>query len=222
MSSTLVLLPGLDGTGRLFERFVRAAPAGASVLPLALPPDRVLSYDQLADFVQGILPPGPLVVLGESFSGPLALRLAGRVPLAAVILCASFIRPPLALWAAAEALSLLMRVAPPVSVVRTLLAGGDMALARDLVSAVGEVDREVLASRVRMVLRVNLIAELAACSVPIQYLRAARDRVVGPRQAALVRKARPDADVAIIDGPHLLLQALAKECWTHINAFSAR
>lgn len=221
MSPTLVLLPGLDGTCKLFDRFVRAAPAGTSVVAIPLPSDRVLTYDELADFAASRLPPGPIAVLGESFSGPLALRVAMRVPLAGVILCASFVRPPLALRATAGALSMLVRVSPPVPLVRALLTGGDEALAHDLVRAVREVDPAVLASRVRMVLRVDLVAELAACPVPIQYLQAARDRVVGPSQAALVRRTRPDANVVRIDGPHLLLQAAAADCWTHIDAFKA-
>src|SRR5262245_48931485 len=111
----------MDGTARLFERFVRAAPADVSATSIALPPDRVLSYDELADLVRGALPPGELVLLGESFSGPLALRLAALVQPAATILCASFVRAPVALRLGAS-LSFLARVRPPKSVVRTLMS----------------------------------------------------------------------------------------------------
>jgi hypothetical protein len=45
----IVLLPGLDGTARLFERFIRAAPRGTAVQPVVLPTDRFQSYDELAE-----------------------------------------------------------------------------------------------------------------------------------------------------------------------------
>jgi pimeloyl-ACP methyl ester carboxylesterase len=216
-----MLLPGLDGTGRLFDRFMRGAPAHASVTRVAFPTDRVLSYDELVDFVSDSIPPPPLVLLGESFSGPVALRLAARAQPAAVILCASFIRAPAASRFAAAPLSLLARIVPPVSVVNTFLSGGDDALASDLVRAVRSVDAEVISSRVRLVLGVDATLDLETFPGRLLYLRPTRDRVVPKRQATLLRGIRSDAEVVEIDGPHLLLQARPTECWNHIAAFVA-
>lgn len=217
----LVLLPGLDGTAELFDRLIRAAPSSVSTSCVPLPRDRVLSYDELADLVRAAVPPGRGVLLGESFSGPLALRLARQLEPVGVILCASFVRARRLGRFSALPLSLLLRAVPPVSVVRMLLSGGDEALARDLLGAVATVEPRVLASRVRMVLEVDAVPDLAACPCPVLYLRPSKDRVVSSRQVAVVRTVRPDAEVAEIDGPHLLLQARPEEAWRCIMSFLA-
>ena len=60
------------------------------------PPDRCLGYDALEPWLRDRLPAEPFVLLAESFSGPLALRLAADPPvgLQGVILVASFARAP--------------------------------------------------------------------------------------------------------------------------------
>src|SRR5688500_11473406 len=74
----LVLLPGLDGTGRLFRGFVECLPASVESIIVPLPPDAA-DYDSIAQSISNRLPRArPLVLLGESFSGPLALKIASR------------------------------------------------------------------------------------------------------------------------------------------------
>ena len=93
----LMLLPGMDGTGRLFGPLLRILPQGLEVTVFAYPPDRPCGYAELLPLVEAAVPEGgEFVVLGESFSGPLALLLAARRPrgLRGVILCASFARGP--------------------------------------------------------------------------------------------------------------------------------
>jgi len=48
----LVLLPGLDGTGRLFARLVERLPATIEPLVHPYPSDRALGYRELADVVR--------------------------------------------------------------------------------------------------------------------------------------------------------------------------
>src|SRR6516225_8307668 len=94
----LLLLPGMDGTGRLFEPLLPFLPPSLVAVVLAYPPDRPLDYAELLPYVEAAIPDGQeFLVLGESFSGPLALLLAARQPpgLRGIILCASFARSPL-------------------------------------------------------------------------------------------------------------------------------
>ena len=97
------------------------------------------------------------------------------------------------------------------------MAGGDTDLADDLVRAVASVDKRVLAARARMVLEVDVTAELAAFPGRVLYLRPTRDRLVGRGQADLVRRLRSDARIVEVDGPHLILQARPQDCWKHIT-----
>ena len=72
----LVLLPGLDGTGLLFEPLLRALPKEIEATVIRYPGDQRLSYDELLEFLRDQLPRDtPFILLGESFSGPLAIRL---------------------------------------------------------------------------------------------------------------------------------------------------
>jgi len=99
---TLVLLPGLDGSGELFRWFTAALPPTIRPAVVRL---RANDYVTLAAEVKRALPRDrPFVLLGESFSGPLALRLAAERPsgLVAVVLVASFASRPLG-WISALA-----------------------------------------------------------------------------------------------------------------------
>ncbi|HEX2836088.1 MAG TPA: hypothetical protein VHW00_23995 [Thermoanaerobaculia bacterium] len=92
---TLLLLPGLDGTGTLFGEFIAALPPHIAPVVIRYPTDEALSYEELLAFIEERLPEGTFAVLGESFSGPLAIELAAKSPrVRAVILCASFVRSP--------------------------------------------------------------------------------------------------------------------------------
>src|SRR6266567_2475238 len=76
----LVLLPGLDGTGKLFAAFVRALGAGVESRVIGYSPDEPLGYEELEPQVRAALPRDrPYVLLGESFSGPIAMRIAASV-----------------------------------------------------------------------------------------------------------------------------------------------
>ena len=58
-----------------------ALPTSVQVTTLSYPATEVLSYSELASRVRGDLPKGePYVLVGESYSGPLALMLASDGP----------------------------------------------------------------------------------------------------------------------------------------------
>jgi pimeloyl-ACP methyl ester carboxylesterase len=97
LTPKLVLLPGLDGTGKLFVEFLNALDLGESANIVPYPANIPLGYDELEPLVRAALPTrGRYVLLGESFSGPLAIRIAARPPPAIIglILCATFSSNP--------------------------------------------------------------------------------------------------------------------------------
>jgi pimeloyl-ACP methyl ester carboxylesterase len=88
----LVLLPGMDGTGQLFDDLVAALGPGVETVVVSYPPDPALDYAQLEIIARSNLPPyQPFVLLGESFSGPIAVSIAASAPqnLRGLILCCS-------------------------------------------------------------------------------------------------------------------------------------
>jgi len=220
VSCSALLLPGLDGTGRLFEPMVEVQPEGWDV--------GVLSYDacgvDVDAYVASQLPAdGRVVLVAESFSGPVAVRMAARHPdrVSHLVLAASFVRSPVPSWGRLLPWSALMVVRPPAQVLRSLLLGSDAGtgLTTKLRHAIASVPPAVMAGRIEAVLQVDVTRELASCGVPVLYLAATRDRVVGRRGLEQVLEVRPDATVAAVDAPHLVLQREPAWAWARIKAF---
>ncbi len=204
----------MDGTGDLFADFIRALPADLEAEIALCPADQLISYAELADLVRPrIESSGPSVLVAESFSTPLAIRLAADHPmnLKGLVLCAGFVRSPafglarFVLWRLAP---ILFRFLLPKVAVRLLLAGPDApdSLVDNVRAAVSSVRPSVLAGRLRNVLECDVRAELARIDVPILYLRAKQDRLVNERCLEDILRIRPETRVAVWDGPHLLLQ----------------
>jgi pimeloyl-ACP methyl ester carboxylesterase len=214
----IVLLPGMDGTGLLYRDFVRHAPAGFETEIVRLP-DEPLSYGELARRIAPALAPG-CVVVAESFSGPIGIRLARMAPIGALVLCNSFVAPPVPSILRFLALPLLFRLPVPAAAVRRWMAGADAPdeLVARIRETIASVPPALLASRLRNVLAVDEAETLAGCTVPVLHLRGADDRLVRERSGRGIAKS-PRVTVARIPGPHLLLQARPVAAWNEIVRF---
>lgn len=225
---TLVLMPGLDGTGKLFAPFIDALDGALPTRVVTYPHDGPQTCRRLGAFVRDLLPEhGPVILLGESFSGPLAVALATRHPerIAGVILCCSFVqnpRPGLSTW---------MRLAgnvpapmPPGALMAHYLLGRwqSRPLRRLLGDAVAGVPGTVLRARLREVAEVNVSAELAQMRMPVLYLRALEDRLVPQAASQLVKSYCPSAEIAAFQGPHCLLQTAPAETAQAVIDFAHR
>ena len=211
MGLTTLLLPGMHGTSRLFERLIQVFPAGLVPRVVNYPTDEVVGYDELLDRIK--LPDEPFAIVAESYSGPVAIRLAARGPanLRAMVLVATFARSPwpvIPRWAAALVRPWLFKIPLPQVQLRRALLGDDAP--REQIVEVCEEQRrcrpEVLAARIRDVLSVDVRHELHAIKVPMLYLGGSRDRVVPLRAARELKGLRPDIEEFFIDSPHAVLQ----------------
>jgi pimeloyl-ACP methyl ester carboxylesterase len=212
----------MDGTGVLFRDFAALAPPGVRPEVVALPSEP-LSYAAMADrlSLQLELSPG-CVLLAESFSGPLAVTLAARHPVAALVLCNGFVRPPRPSALRALAVPALFRGRVPRWVVRRCFVGPDASpdlvdRVRDTVAAVPPA---LLAGRLSSILGTDVSGTLARVSAPVLYLRGTGDRLVPERSVAEV-EGGVRARVIRIPGPHLLLQARPEAAWAAIGPFLA-
>jgi pimeloyl-ACP methyl ester carboxylesterase len=199
----LVLLPGLHGTEVLFHRFVEELPAGIQPKIIAYPHEK-LTYVELTDHVLPRLPRHePFVLLGESFSGPIAIEVARRDPrVRGLILCCSFARRP---WPVPGALGWL---APPwddgmgmwYRQCRWLarLSGVPAEERVHFANTLHETPLRVVRFRMREVLAVDVTNTFQQLHMPILNLRAKRDRLV-PRNDF--------PNPVVLDGTHFLLQS---------------
>src|SRR5512138_710960 len=134
-----ILLPGFDGSGQLFAPLLAEERLPFEPHVVALPADLPRGYEELVAWLEPRLPTEPFGLLAESFSGPLAIRLAARHAerVTHLVLAATFLRSPLRSWLApfaALARPALFSRPPPAIGIRTLLAGWDAPA--DLVDAI--------------------------------------------------------------------------------------
>jgi len=214
---TLVLLPGLDGTGEFFQPLLDCLDgAGIRIRVVRYPVDGGLDYPACTALARAALPvDGPFILLGESFSGPIAIELAANAPpgLVGVILCVTFACNP----------------RPRLSIIRPLLpympfhgSKSSVALSRFLVlgrwisPSVRELHLKILSMVPAATLRARLLA-IADCDVraalrevrlPILCLAAKHDRLIPGSAVRAIQEAAPAAKVVELDAPHCLLQCV--------------
>jgi pimeloyl-[acyl-carrier protein] methyl ester esterase len=226
---TLVLLPGMDGSDKLFEPLRATAPAGTETAAVGYPPGPHNGYDDLIPAVRTRLPTDrPFYLLGWSFSGPLALLVAAERPrqLRGLILVASFVKTPvpwLPRWMTRLATPALFRFYPSASRAKALLGGyGTPDVRRLLADAHRTAGAEALACRARAALSIDARDALAACPVPVLYLRARNDGVIPASRADEIQRILPSLEIAEIDGPHLALVTNPSDAWTALSGFMDR
>ena len=209
MTLSLVLLPGLDGTGDLFEPFVSHLPEQIKPIIVRYPTHEVLDYSALTDMVLRHLPSdSPYVLLGESFSGPIAVQAASHRPagLLGVVLCASFLSTPRP-WLSRFARLISPHIAARLLGPRLLMGRfKSQSLDQRLRDALAKVSSRVLRARLRAVEQVDVIEQAAALEVPVLYLRASEDELIPRSAASIFERATRRGKVVVIEGPHCLLQ----------------
>ena len=183
MLPTIVLLPGMDGTGELFQPFLSALKGEFKTIVVRYPSE-TLTYSALASIAASHFPTEvPFVVLAESFSGPVAISLAASKPtgLLGLILCASFARYPRpSLRYLIPIAGLLPKSWIPNHVINFFFLGrfSTRPVADDLHSVIMKMDKAVLLQRLRLTAIVDVVAEVDRINVPLLYMAATEDRLV--------------------------------------------
>ena len=206
-----LIMPGMDGTGRLLTGFRHALAPAFDARIVAWPRDAG-GYGELLPLARARLPAKDrFILIAESFSGPLAIRLAAERPpgLAGLVLCASFASAPRR-WA--RMLRPLLRLPlpqPPAAMAMPWMMGpwSTPAWTRQVREAMAGVDAAAARHRLRAILEVDARADLSRVACPLLYLQASEDRLVPPRCWHAIQAVKPDARMARVPGPHFLLQA---------------
>jgi pimeloyl-[acyl-carrier protein] methyl ester esterase len=225
----LVLLPGLDGSGRMFADFLTALPNTLTATVVEYPTGKFLPYSELLQLVRAAVPKTkPFVLLAESYSTPIALKYAATKPsnLAAVIMCAGFVQNPVASWS--QLVKMIARpwiftLRPPRSVLEYFLIGQNAptALIQRFRQTLQLVHPEVLSARVREVLDCDARNDLTQTTVPIMYIRGLRDKLLSASCYRQILQIRPDIVFATVEAPHMILQREPQRVANLVTAFMA-
>lgn len=220
---TIVLLPGLHGTPGLFGPLLQAIPPEYQRVVIGYPCDRVLSKQELLSYIDELAPHDePLVIVGESFSGPVATELAALrgAQVRLLVLCASFVLPPQPVWLCRLGAIIARRGPRPSGIVRYWLSipAESAELSTQVRTEARSNSRSVMASRLYLVARCDARDALQRCSAPVLYLHARNDRVVTRRSMDLVNELKPGMLTHEFDCGHMILQLRPIEAWAAIAA----
>ncbi len=113
---------------------------------------------------------------------------------------------------------------PPRAVVRHLLVerNSPADLVDDVADAIRSVSASVRADRMRQVLHIDQTRQLEDIEIPILYLAANRDRLIGQRGLAQFQRHAQDLSTEVLDAPHLLLQTRPVEAIASIQRWLER
>jgi pimeloyl-[acyl-carrier protein] methyl ester esterase len=169
---------------------------------------------------------GPYVLLGESFSGPIAIELAAQAPkgLEGIILAATFASNP------RPRLNFIRPLLPylPFHGTKSSVAlSRFMVLGRWLTPAVRELHLKILSmvppstmhARILAVADCDAREALGRVRVPILCLVAKHDRLIPRSAARAIQKYSPAARVVVLDAPHCLLQCVPNAAARQIKEF---
>jgi pimeloyl-[acyl-carrier protein] methyl ester esterase len=217
----LVLLPGMDGTGLLFDRLVARLTIPCRVL--ALPAGTDQSYGYLAQVICTQLPQEDCILLAESFSGPIAALIAQcKMPqVKAVIFIATFLAPPrpvLLSIAAKLPLQALLKMPLAGYVIRRFMLGSEYPIEL-FFTALKQVPQADIKARLIAVAELNNVAFMGAMQLPALYLQAENDYLVTAAHAHAFKLLFPQLTQHALRGTHFLAQSNPLDCAEKIDWF---
>jgi pimeloyl-ACP methyl ester carboxylesterase len=230
MAPTLVLLPGLDGTGDFFQPLLESFGETVRTRVVRYPVDGAYDYATCQELARAALPAdGPYVLLGESFSGPIAIALAAEAPkgLVGIILCVTFASNPRPRLAFVRPL---LPHIPYHGTKSSVSLSRFLVLGRWITPGIRELHLQILVkvppktmrARHPAVADCDVREALGRVRVPILCLVAQHDRLIPRSAARAIQQRAPAARVVELDAPHCLLQCVPGMAAQEIREFLQR
>ena len=218
----IILLPGLDGTGDLFEPLIEKLPGKFDIQIISYDTKKEQSYDDLTQSVLEQLPKEAFIIIAESFSGPIAYQIALQHPnhLKSIIFVATFLENPrIILLKILNILPLkfLFALPIPTSIIKTFLLGKEIDEKAILLfkNTFKKLDPKIISFRLQEIANLPKIEK--KLNLNITYIQATKDKLVPDLSIKKFKKAFKNVDVYKIAAPHLVLQAKPQYCTKIIN-----
>jgi len=217
----IILLPGLDGTGLLLQWFTPYL-EGLDFQVEALPTDGPQDYASLTEALRQRLPDEPLILLAESFSSPLALKLAQACPqVRSVIFVAGLLTSPgkkTLTWAKRLLLKQRLKNLFVRWAMRRWALNGQAST--DVSNAI--LDHLLNLDKTPLLSRLETLAQLQTSektSLPCLYIQPRRDRLVTTNNLADFAHACSNLRVASVDSSHFILQTHPRQAAQLVRDF---
>ena len=210
---TVILVPGMDGTGKLFYRQVPALARSYRVATYALR-DSATAYEELHDDLERVIDiaspgGGPAILIGESFGGTIALgfTLAHPERVSALVVLNSFAHfgPQVRLRIAIIGLSMLpwgaMRVVRRLTAFRLHSPHTHRAEIRKFIELTAATTRNGYRNRLRLLRRYDVRSRLHEITPPTLFLAAECDHLIPSVEQAKLMSARVSgAALRVLEG----------------------
>lgn len=221
---TIVFLPGLNGTAGLFDPLLSVASKEYELMVISYPTHQMKSYEELTEYALEEIGSikGRFVIVGESFSGPIAILLsAKRIDgLIGTVLVATFASAPYFTLAKYLPWVLIFKLAKVLYWLRIKFSDTKtLSILKAASIELQKVSPVVLAARTRAALTVDVDKQLQQSTVPMIYFRAKYDVVVPKWNLKKIVKVKPDINVITFNNQHFLLQSAPYEAWDAIDKF---
>jgi pimeloyl-ACP methyl ester carboxylesterase len=202
----------MDGTGIELTDFVAALAPELDAVVVTYPNDGPMDYAGHEIVARASLPVDrPFVLLGESYSGSIAISIAASAPpgLIGLVLCCSFARNPRPglSWLRPFVRFLPTRIPAAVPCWFLLGRSSTPRLKKALAQVLAQIAPHAFRARLTSIIDIDVMEKLAEVRVPMLYLRATRDRLIPKRVSREISRLHPDTCIADVESPHLLLQA---------------
>jgi 3-oxoadipate enol-lactonase len=213
MKESLILVPGIDGTGQLFYRQIPTLERRFSVTATRLRDDvdtmEALVADLDAEIARQAPGGGRVTLVGESFGGALSLSYAlahpERVERLVILNSFAHFGSQARLWLGYHLLRAtpwgMMRIVRQINARRMHSRGTERDEIRRFHDLMRATTREGYLSRMRILRNYDIREQLPALAVPVLYLAADGDTLVpSVEQARLMSNLTPSATMRVLEG----------------------
>jgi len=222
----LVLLPGMDGTGELFDEFLSGI-GEIEYLVIPLPKSGPQDYFSLRIYVEEKLPNHDFIFLAESFSGAIASQIAfdGMPFLKGIIFVGSFLSAPNRLvLSLAKFLPIKTMLCLPFHefMLRKLMLGAkaSQSLLTKFKTTVKSVPGSILKARISTMQ--DLLLSNQCSEIPAFYIGGNSDQLVNSLKAQEFKKCFSRIEFSELDGAHFLLQSNPAGCAHQVTEILSR
>ncbi|MFZ6798883.1 alpha/beta fold hydrolase [Undibacterium sp. Di24W] len=208
----LILLPGMDGTGDCFEPFLEQLDSSIPRTVISYDIQHPFNYAELEIQVRNQLPTDEtFVILGESFSGPIAISIAANPPanlIGAIFVC-TFARNPFPIFnGVQEIIAKLPLKLAPFFIIQHFILGrySTSSLKKMLAQAIAKVSNDVFQIRAKAALTVDYSNLARQIKIKCLSIVASEDLLISSATSEHLAHGIRNIEIEKIKAPHFVLQ----------------
>lgn len=212
----LILLPGMDGTGKLFEPLLTYLPPSIDAEVIALSSLSSNCIRSQAEEIAELIGNQEVIIFAESYSGSIAYELAQMnfINIKHIIFVASFLSRPsvLSKFGPIAPLGVLRLNVVPSFLLSWLFFGSCKRndLVKLFMHALNLVTNNTLKSRLRAI--ASLTEPKEPITVPCTYIQATKDKLVNPNSITVFQNLCVNLKTEKVVGGHFIAQCNPKKC----------